>query len=634
MLATGEEIARLKDQILRNAGDLGQAPRKLAEVDMELAGQGFHEHQVETMMPVAAKLARAGLTDSKVSAEILGSTNRSFYGEDVSQSGKVGDIIARVHDLGGIQIPQLLETFKYAGPAYHALGQSLEDLGAITAILGRAGIKGSMAGTGTRTMLLRLAAPMVAGRKKLEHIGLGEELKKGQSSTVVKELGLHVEDDKGNMLPMVTIMKELVAKTKGMGNVRRAAIFKDMFGLETVTEALALANAAGERFDEVSHDVHNANGTLDRMYKIMSKGLIPAWDRFTAKLEVFASLVLERASPGLEGLLDGVGWLLDRGRDFILWLDEATDHGKRLHWAVVALKLAVVALLPFLVAAEIAALPGQLAAIGAVITGTVIPAIVSATRAVIGFIIANAPIAAVVAVFALLALVFEDIYTWATGGESALGGLWDSIAEEGGTVLYGLWKFFAQDLPAVFTGFINGVGPAMSGMWNGIGQLCQMAWEGIKSATGQAMDAVKAAFSGAFENVYNTVVGWIDKAIAKVHEVADAARRIIPGQGDDGGGTSPGGFGAGPLRSPGLPSWVLGAAGTPALAGVTPSADAAARAGGGGPVVPVSAHTEVHVNVGRDSSPSQTGHVVADHVEHAVRKAVHGAARVLPKQKR
>ncbi|MCI3215204.1 phage tail tape measure protein, partial [Pseudomonas aeruginosa] len=99
-------------------------------------------------------------------------------------------------------------------------GQSLETVTTATALLGNAGVQGSMAGTSMRSVLTRLG-----------------------TSKAVAKLGVQTKDANGNMRDMLDILKDINKKTAGMGNVQRGAIFKDIAGQYAVTSFGTLMRA-------------------------------------------------------------------------------------------------------------------------------------------------------------------------------------------------------------------------------------------------------------------------------------------------------------------------------------------------------------------------------------------------------
>ncbi len=429
MRASQADIQDMQDKALSWVGVLGRSPREIGEAMQELASQGFQKAQVEAMTQTAVKLARAGMTDISTSTGIIGATSRMFYGENVNAqtAGHVGDVIAMVHDLGGIQVAQLAESMKYAAPAFAAMGQSVESLGAMTAALGRAGIQGSMAGASLRTMMLKLAAPMSVFKTRLEAAGLGglaAHASKGEN--MLEVLGISQHDllgENGQMKALPDIL-EMIVHSKGFAGsnkLQQAGILKQLFGIENSATANALlSQIQSGGFAHISSQVDHANGRLQQMYDIMNRGLIPAWQRLLGHLEVLADYLMGALSPALVGLMNGLSAVMGAIESVVGWF-------KKTRWAATALKLAFVALAP-------GALIIALTALAALMVGVVIPAVVSFTvaawSAAAGVIAATWPILAVGAAIAAVVLVVQDLLSKNSVLRKLLGEAWQWLATE------------------------------------------------------------------------------------------------------------------------------------------------------------------------------------------------------------
>jgi hypothetical protein len=166
MRATAEEIEGLRRAALDLSASSGFTPRQLAESLKEIAGHGFKADEAKKLMPVAAEMARAGMTDMKTSVDLLASTTRAFYGEDVSKARSVGDAIMQTHDVGAITPHEIQESLKYVAPVAKTMGQTLEDTLTGLAVMGRGNLKGTTAGNALKDIYLHLAAPAIMNARQ------------------------------------------------------------------------------------------------------------------------------------------------------------------------------------------------------------------------------------------------------------------------------------------------------------------------------------------------------------------------------------------------------------------------------------------------------------------------------------
>ena len=85
------------------------------------------------------------------------------------------------------------ESMTYAGSVAKSYGQNIEDTATAIAVLGNAGIKGSVAGTSLAAFMNRLAAP--EGKK---------------APALIKQLGIQVKDAHGAMRPLPDLINQVL----------------------------------------------------------------------------------------------------------------------------------------------------------------------------------------------------------------------------------------------------------------------------------------------------------------------------------------------------------------------------------------------------------------------------------------
>lgn len=232
-----------------------------------LAMAGFTPESIGKAIPDMLNLALANNTDLGRTADIS-SNILSGFGLDPDQMGRVADVLTATTTRANVDLEMLGDSMKYVAPQAKAMGLSLEQAAAMTALLGNVGIQGSQAGTTLRAMMTRLAAPTGAAAKALE------------------TLGVSAKDAKGDMRDVPTILADVAKATENMGNADRAKYLKQIFGEEPgagMAELIAQQGAAGiEQFVDMYKD---ATGESGRVAKTMTdniagdlKGLKSAWE--------------------------------------------------------------------------------------------------------------------------------------------------------------------------------------------------------------------------------------------------------------------------------------------------------------------------------------------------------------------
>lgn len=190
-----------------------------------LAMAGFSPKAIQAAMPGILNTAAAAGQDIATTADI-GSNILSGFNLDASQMSRVGDVLTATFTRGNVDLISLGETMKYVAPVAVDLGVSIEEAAAMTAKLGDNGIKGSMAGTGLKSIFSRLAAGPKMAKKALA------------------QLGVSAVNDAGKMRPMVEILKDLGDATANMDEDKRLEALKGIAGLEAVASLSVLVKEA------------------------------------------------------------------------------------------------------------------------------------------------------------------------------------------------------------------------------------------------------------------------------------------------------------------------------------------------------------------------------------------------------
>ncbi|MDW5418908.1 phage tail tape measure protein [Iodobacter sp. CM08] len=232
-----------------------------------LAMAGFDPKAIQQAMPGVLDLAKAGRVELPAAADMASNILTGFK-LNAEQMGRAGDVLVGTFTRSNVDLRMLAETMKYAAPVAADLGVDLETAAAMTGKLGDAGIQASMAGTGLRAIMSRLAAPPKA------------------AAVAMKELGIQAKDAKGNLRDLPTILAELDAKTKKMGNAQRAGYFKHIAGEEAFSALQVLTAQAGNgKLQELIASLKQSAGEASKNAATMSdnaagdiKSLQSAWE--------------------------------------------------------------------------------------------------------------------------------------------------------------------------------------------------------------------------------------------------------------------------------------------------------------------------------------------------------------------
>jgi len=213
--ATDEEFKSLRDSALQMAEAYGVSSKGVAELQTQYARLGFSTTEILQSSKVAIQLSRATGEDLAKSAQIAGSTLRSFN-LDASQMGRVGNVMAEAFNKSALGLDDFGEAIKYVAPVAANANVTLEQTSALLSVLADSGIKGSQAGTSLRKILTDLgvnAGPMLTQKlREMAEAGLSQ-------ADAFDEVGRTAYT---SLLVIVKNIEKAEAYTKSLENTKNA----------------------------------------------------------------------------------------------------------------------------------------------------------------------------------------------------------------------------------------------------------------------------------------------------------------------------------------------------------------------------------------------------------------------------
>ncbi|MCK5127581.1 MAG: phage tail tape measure protein [candidate division Zixibacteria bacterium] len=251
-----EQMRVLKSRA-RLAGATTEQTATQAAVALDfLARAGFTSAEamgaLDSMINLATASGEEFATVADFSSDLLG----AFFGqidntaEKIAKLNRLNDVLVKSANSANVTIESQFETMKFAAPIARKYGAELEEVAALTAILGNSGIKGSLGATALKNSFVRLAAPT-------------KEVEKGLAS-----LGLSQADlvDKSGKMKKVTDILDLLTKRIDKlgfkGKQQELGVFSSIFGLRAAAGAATLADSI-RGIREFEQTLKNAAGTSE-----------------------------------------------------------------------------------------------------------------------------------------------------------------------------------------------------------------------------------------------------------------------------------------------------------------------------------------------------------------------------------
>ncbi len=290
---------------------------------VQLGRAGFAPSEIDASVSGILNLARATGTELPRAAEIAAGTLRAFSLE-ADQMNRVTDVLTATAINSAQTLEQLGDSMVYVAPLADEYGLSLEETSRALGVMANMQIKGSMAGTGMRMMLLQLSDPKI--RKQL------------------KDMNIDLSDF-GNT--MVGVGQAMVK----MSGPQRLDFAKQMFGQRAAGAAVKLAR---NDFPELSDAIDNAAGTAAKAAAMMDSGLGGAFRRLMSAVEGVKIAIGEDLGESLASVMVKVTKMAGTLTKFIHENKRLAFSILKITVGIIAASAAVVAIgVPFLVLSKI-----------------------------------------------------------------------------------------------------------------------------------------------------------------------------------------------------------------------------------------------------------------------------------------
>lgn len=300
--ATGGPLLKMRNMAKQLGSTTQFSASEAAEAMANLGQAGFGVNDILAATPGLLNLAAASGADLARSAEIA-SSNIAAFGLKAGDAGRVADVFAQAAAASNVDIEDLAEAMKYAAPVAKQFGLSIEDTSAAMGLLGNVGIKGSMAGTTLKNVLLRLAAPASGARK------------------IFQRLGIEATDSAGNMLGLNKILSNMGKGMKNLPKSTQLAVLDKVFGKEAIagageliTQAMTIGSDGKSGIEKFTEAMEKSNGAAERMAKTMMSGAPGAIKELSSAFEDLQLAFTE------SGVLDMFTGLVLKVTDFLRWL--------------------------------------------------------------------------------------------------------------------------------------------------------------------------------------------------------------------------------------------------------------------------------------------------------------------------
>ena len=461
-----------------------------------MALAGYDTQKSMQMLPNVLNLAAAGSMDLATASDMVTDAS-SALGLSTEETTALVDQMAMASTKSNTSVSQLGEAYLTVGGTAKQLKGGTTELSTALGILADNGIKGSEGGTILRNAITSLTSPTSRAQKELD------------------ALGVSVFDSEGNMRSMNDIMMDLDSSMSNMTGKERAEAMSKIFNKRDLKGIEALLAGAGDRWNELSGYIDDAQGSAQKMADTQLDNLQGDITLLKSAWEGLQISVSDKVTPALRGLVQALTW--------------AIDHADTLGPIILGVATAFGV---FAIAINI---------------GNIINAFTTAMAALNAVLVAN-PIGIVVALIAGLVVAF--IALWKNNEEfrNRIIEIWNSVKEvfiavftaiksAASTIWNGIKDNIINPLKNAYTTVVStltSMREKASNIWGSVKSVATTAWTAVKNAmlspirsaqsvASSIWNRLKSSASSAFNSIRSTATSvWngIKNAITRPIESA------------------------------------------------------------------------------------------------------------------
>ena len=241
--ASTKQANEMQRQGIKLSQEYGFSQHQIGEQYEELVRRGYNGTQALGAMNSMMKAARASGDDLADVVKVTSTAVDAFglrserAAKMLSHTERVANALASGADRTASGFKDMGIGMSYVSSTAKTAGMTVEETSAALGELSNRGIEGSVAGTGLRKVILSLIKPTKNAKAALQEAGLSIS---------------DFYDKSGNLKQIDKVFSMINEHTKGWGEDRQGAFFKDLFGTTGVAAGEALAQSAdkSEKLDQ------------------------------------------------------------------------------------------------------------------------------------------------------------------------------------------------------------------------------------------------------------------------------------------------------------------------------------------------------------------------------------------------
>ncbi|MFW9821369.1 MAG: phage tail tape measure protein [Candidatus Thorarchaeota archaeon] len=317
--ASRDQVNAMTSELIKLSKTTPQSIGDLADSLFDTVSAGVKASESIEFVGVAAKLATAGVTTTKIAVDGLTSIMNA-YNLEASEATMISDKLFAAQQFGKTTIAELSQTIGRLAPITKAAGISIDEMLGSVSALTRAGIRTDIAVVGMRAAISAIIKPTTEAIDAAEELGIefdAQSIKaKGLSGFLkevvekVKEAGIEINKTAFETKGFNGIQEELEQSTSK--NIKAlATLFGNIRGL---TAVLALASDGFETLNEGIKRTTESIGTTEKanneamesmrnQFKLLINNILSVGRAFMQKLEPAITTILTKTNQIIKLIL-------------------------------------------------------------------------------------------------------------------------------------------------------------------------------------------------------------------------------------------------------------------------------------------------------------------------------------------
>ena len=242
--ATAKEMEAVRQKALELGQTSSYSAGQIADAFVEMGKAGVSVTDITGGLADAI-VNMASAADIKLDeATNIVTSQLQTYGLAAQDAAHVTDQLAGAANASIVDVSDLGVSLKYVGGVAHALGIGFDSTIEALSLLGKAGIKGSTAGTSLRQIMVSLAGGTNKAKGELEDLGI-----------ITKDGTNKFFDAHGKAKSLAEIFQILQDHTEGLSQKEQLMAFRTIFNNRALAAAEILTKAGAKGFAEMNGEI-------------------------------------------------------------------------------------------------------------------------------------------------------------------------------------------------------------------------------------------------------------------------------------------------------------------------------------------------------------------------------------------